>query len=347
MEAGFLGVGNMGLPMATRLLDGGHRLTVHDIREAAMQPLLDRQARRAASPRELADQCEIVFVSLPTLAAFRAVMFGEDGLIHGKAMRLLVNTCTVGVPFVKEIEQAATAQGVTVVDCPISGGPPGARAGTLSVMVSGEPAAVDRLRPMISLWGRTLTVAGDKPGAAQVLKLTNNILSAVALAATAEAFVMGAKGGLDPEVMLAAINAGSGQNSATQSKFPAAVLTRSFDFGAEMHILMKDIDLAITQGEELGVPMWVCQAARLVFKHAMFRAPPAKISLRSCGTGTRCGVRIAEDALRQQGGSDMPASYRDHLARSQAPSPLAVRRYLSSLLDGPTPRPQTCGVRHR
>ncbi len=114
---------------------------------------------------------------------------------------------------------------------------------------------------MISLWGRTLTVAGDKPGAAQVLKLTNNILSAVALAATAEAFVMGAKGGLDPEVMLAAINAGSGRNSATEAKFPAAVLTRSFDYGAEMHILMKDIDLAIAQGEELGVPMWVCEAA--------------------------------------------------------------------------------------
>jgi 3-hydroxyisobutyrate dehydrogenase-like beta-hydroxyacid dehydrogenase len=271
MEAGFLGVGNMGLPMATRLLDGGHRLTVHDIREAAMQPLLDRQARRAASPKDLADQCEIVFVSLPTLAAFRAAMFDEDGLIRGSSMRLLVNTCTVGVPFVKEIERAATAQGVIVVDCPISGGPPGARAGTLSVMVSGEPTAVERLRPMISLWGRTLTVAGDKPGAAQVLKLTNNILSAVALVATAEAFVMGAKGGLDPEVMLAAINAGSGQNSATQSKFPVAVMTRSFDFGAEMHILMKDIDLAIAQGEELGVPMWVCQAARLVFKHAMFK----------------------------------------------------------------------------
>ena len=269
MEAGYLGVGNMGLPMAGRLLDGGHGLTVYDINEAAMEPLLQRQARRATSPKNLADQCEIVFVSLPTLAAFRAVAFGPDGLTHGKAMKLLVNTCTIGVPFVKEIEETMAAQGVTVVDCPISGGPPGARAGTLSVMVSGDPAAVQRVWPMISLWGKTLTVAGDKPGAAQVLKLTNNILSAVALAATSEAFVMGAKGGLDPEVMLSAINAGSGRNSATESKFPIAVLTRSFDFGAEMHILMKDIDLAIAQGEELGVPMWVCQAARLVFKHAM------------------------------------------------------------------------------
>jgi 3-hydroxyisobutyrate dehydrogenase-like beta-hydroxyacid dehydrogenase len=269
MEAGFLGVGNMGSPMAGKLLDGGHRLTVYDINETALQPLLQRQARRATSPKDMADQCEIVFVSLPTLAAFRSVVFGAEGLVHGKTMRVLVNTCTVGVPFVKEIEQAMAAQGVTVVDCPISGGPPGARAGALSVMVSGDPAAVERVRPMIALWGRTVTVAGDKPGAAQVLKLTNNILAAVSLAATAEAFVMGAKAGLDPEVMVAAINAGSGRNSATEAKFPASVLTRNFDYGAEMHILMKDIDLAITQGETVGVPMWVCQAARLVFKHAM------------------------------------------------------------------------------
>ena len=271
MEAGFLGVGNMGQPMANKLMDGGHGLTIYDINEAAMRPLLDRQARRATSPRDLADRCETVFVSLPTLAAFRAVAFGDHGLIHGKAMKVLVNTCTVGVPFVKEVEQAMNARGVTVVDCPISGGPPGARAGTLSVMVSGDPATVETVKPLIALWGKTVTVAGDTAGAAQVLKLTNNILSAVALAATAEAFVMGAKGGLSPEVMVSAINAGSGRNSATETKFPLAVLNREFNFGAEMHILMKDIDLAVAQGEDLGVPMWVCEAARLVFKHAMHR----------------------------------------------------------------------------
>jgi 3-hydroxyisobutyrate dehydrogenase-like beta-hydroxyacid dehydrogenase len=271
MEAGYLGVGNMGQPMAGKLLDAGHTLTIFDINEAAMRPLLDRQARRATSPKDLADRCETVFVSLPTLAAFQAVAFGPEGLAHGGRMKLLVNTCTVGVPFVDELVERMAARGVTVLDCPISGGPPGARAGTLSVMVSGDAASIERVRPMISLWGRTLTVAGDKPGAAQVLKLTNNILSAVALAATAEAFVMGAKGGLDPEVMVSAISAGSGRNSAVEAKFPMSVLPRSFDFGAEMHILMKDIDLAIAQGEALGVPMWVCQAARLVFKHAMFQ----------------------------------------------------------------------------
>jgi 3-hydroxyisobutyrate dehydrogenase-like beta-hydroxyacid dehydrogenase len=124
VEAGYLGVGAMGQPMAHKLLDNGHELTIYDIDEAAMQPLLERQARRASSPKDLADRCEIVFVSLPTLSAFREVAFGDHGLAKGKAMKLLVNTCTIGVPFVTEIEQAMAVQGVTVVDCPISGGPP-------------------------------------------------------------------------------------------------------------------------------------------------------------------------------------------------------------------------------
>jgi len=141
----------------------------------------------------------------------------------------------------------------------------------LSVMVSGDPATVAAMRPLIDAWGKTVTIAGDAPGAAQVLKLTNNILSAVAMAATSEAMVMGAKAGLDPEVMLAAINAGSGQNTATSQKFPRSVLTRKFDFGGSLNIIMKDIDLAVAQGEALGVPMWVCQAARLVFKHTIFQ----------------------------------------------------------------------------
>jgi 3-hydroxyisobutyrate dehydrogenase-like beta-hydroxyacid dehydrogenase len=136
--------------------------------------------------------------------------------------------------------------------------------------VSGDPKAVEKIKPLISLWG-PVVVAGPKPGLAQVLKLTNNILSFVAMVATAEAFVMGGKGGLDPEVMLAAVNAGSGRNSATLSKFPVSVLDRSFAYGAEIDIIVKDADLAIAQGEALGVPMWVCQAARLAYKHLQFK----------------------------------------------------------------------------
>ena len=163
------------------------------------------------------------------------------------------------------------ARGVTVVDCPISGGPAGCtRAGTLSVMVSGDPCR-HRAHPADDLaLGPHADRGRRQAGAAQVLKLTNNILSAVALAATAEAFVTGAKGGSIRKSCSPRSTPAAAANSATLDKFPAAVLTRGFDYGAEMHILMKDIDLAIAQGEELGVPMWVCQAARLVFKHAIF-----------------------------------------------------------------------------
>lgn len=270
MKAGFLGVGNMGLPMAGRILDAGHELVVYDVREDAMRPLLERQARRAASPKEMADSCEIVFVSLPTLKVLRDVALAPGGLIDGKAMKLLVNTCTVGVPMVKEMEAALKARGIGLVDCPISGGPAGARAGTLAIMASGAPELIERIRPLVSKWGSTFVVAGDAPGAAQVLKLTNNIMFAVNLVLTSEALVMGAKGGVRPEVLLEAINAGSGRNAALSMTFPNAVLPRTFEFGCPLHILMKDVDLAVELGEELGVPMWVCQAARLVYKHAMF-----------------------------------------------------------------------------
>ena len=270
MQAGYLGVGNMGQPMAGKILDAGHDLVVYDISDAAMRPLLERQARRADGPKDMADKCEIVFVSLPTLEALRQVVLGPGGLIEGSALRLLVNTCTVGVPMVQEMETALAGKGITLLDCPISGGPEGARAGTLSIMVSGDVAAIERVKPLITKWGKTLVVAGDKPGAAQILKLTNNILFAVSLVATSEAFVLGAKGGVRPEALLEAINAGSGRNLSTMSVFPKAVFNRKYDFGAPLHILMKDVDLAIEQGEALGVPMWVCQAARLVYKHAMF-----------------------------------------------------------------------------
>jgi 2-hydroxy-3-oxopropionate reductase len=275
MPTGFIGVGNMGLPMAEKLLDKGTDLVIHDAREAALAPLTARQARTAASPREVGDTCETAFVSLPTLPALREVVLGANGLVHGRKVKLVINTCTVGVPLVEELEKGLAARGIGLVDCPISGGPPGARAGTLAVMISGKPDLVEQVRPMVSAWG-PVTIAGNKPGLAQVLKLTNNILSAVSLAATAEAYVMGAKGGLDPEVMTQAINNGSGRNSATQSKFPHSVLNRKFNYGAPMHILAKDVDLAIEQADRLGIPMWVCQAARLMLKHAMYRGMEQK-----------------------------------------------------------------------
>lgn len=268
MRIGFLGIGNMGRPMAGKLLDAGHELWVYDIREAAMQPLLDRQARRAASLKDLADACDTVVVSLPTLAIFRDAL---AELLTGGALKTLVNTCTVGGPFVAEVERACAEHGVAVIDAPISGGPAGAEAGTLAVMVSGDPETVARLDPVFRAWGPTVVVAGETPGAAQTMKLTNNILFAVGLVATSEAMTMAEKGGIAPEAMLQVLNNGTGKNFATTNVFPNNIVPGGFDFGATVEILMKDVNLAIQQGEALGVPMWVCQAARLVMQHGVFQ----------------------------------------------------------------------------
>ena len=261
----------MGQPMAGKLLDAGHELWVCDLRADAMRPLLAQQARPAPAPKALADACDTVVVSLPTSERFRQAISGPKGLLAGSALKTLVNTCTVGKPFLNEIEQACAAAGVTVIDAPISGGPSGARNGTLAVMVSGNPANVTELMPIFRLWGPTVVVAGDQPGAAQIMKLTNNILAAVGLVATCEAMTMATQAGIPAEAMLQILNNGTGRNFGTMWVFPQAVIPRTFDFGATLEILMKDVDLAIEQGEALGIPMWVAQAARLVLQHGVFQ----------------------------------------------------------------------------
>ncbi len=265
---GFIGTGNMGQPMAANLLAAGHQLVIHDIAEAAMAPLLERQARAAASPKAVAEECELVFVSLPDNKVIEQIVLGENGVVEGGKVRLYISTCTTGSRFAEATAAALAARGITALDAPISGGPPGARAGTLSIMVSGPPAAFEEARPLLASLGRKIVHCGDEPGHAQVLKLANNILSATALIASCEALAMGVKAGLDPVVMLEAINAGSGRNSATEDKIPRDVISRNFAYGAPLHILLKDIDLALAEGEALGVSQFVCQQVRQVFKLA-------------------------------------------------------------------------------
>lgn len=265
MTVGFIGVGHMGQPMCGRLLDAGHQMVINDIREDATRPLADRQARVVVSAKAVADEAETVFASLPSLDAYRGVAVGDDGIIEGAAAKTFVNLGTVGSPCIRDIAERLAARGIATIDCPVSGGPPGAAAGTLSVMVSGPEDVFRQVEPLLEQLG-SVTYAGAEPGLAQSLKLANNILSATALAATSEALVMGVKAGLDPEVMLQAINKGSGRNSSTLDKFPRDVLTHSFNYGAALDILIKDVDLALTEGEALGVPMQVCQSVRQLLR---------------------------------------------------------------------------------
>jgi len=272
---GFIGLGVMGAPMAQRLVKAGHELIVYDIDPRALRRLTVIGARPARSPKEVAERAPTVFVSLPTPQTVHAVALGASGVIHGKKMRVFVDLSTTGTVVEKQVAAALAKRGIVAIDAPVSGGAAGAKAGTLAVMVAGNAAAIERLRPALEVFGKVF-IAGRRPGQAQMLKLLNNMLSISALAMSCEAMVAGVKAGLDPDLMIAAINAGSGRNSATLDKIPRTVLTRTFDFGFPIAGALKDIGLAVDECQALGVPIWVGAAARQLWQYAYAQGEPKR-----------------------------------------------------------------------
>jgi 3-hydroxyisobutyrate dehydrogenase-like beta-hydroxyacid dehydrogenase len=256
---GFVGVGRMGGPMASRLLDAGHSLVIFDTNAAVMKPLADRGATIASSPAEVASKAEVVFLSLPTPPVLQAVAI--DGVLRGTAVKTMIDLSTTGPSVAKVVAKAAGDEGVAWVDSPVSGGITGATKGTLAVMVSCPKAVFEQVDPLLKTFGKTFHV-GEKPGLAQIAKLANNLLAASAIVLTSEAVVMGVKAGLDAKVLIDIINAGSGRNSASQDKFPRAILPRTFDFGFATGLSYKDVRLCLEESEALGVPMVAGAAVR-------------------------------------------------------------------------------------
>lgn len=259
---GFVGVGRMGGPMANRLLDAGYRLCVYDVSEEATKPLMARGAELAASPAEVASTAETVFISLPTPDVVREVTLGSNGgLINGPKVRTVIDLSTTGPGVATEVAGKLAERKIALVDSPVSGGVTGAKAGTLAVMVSCPKPTYQKLEPVLKVFGK-LFHAGEKPGLAQTAKLANNLLAATAMVATSEAMAMGVKAGLDAKVLIDIINASSGRNSATQDKFPRAILPRTFDFGFATGLSYKDVRLCVEEAEAMGVPMVVGGAVR-------------------------------------------------------------------------------------
>jgi 2-hydroxy-3-oxopropionate reductase len=262
---GFVGVGVMGGPMARRLIENGASLVVHDPDAAAVARLTSLGARQAASPREVADHADVVLTSLPSPAILKQVVLGQDGVLQGRAMEVFIDLSTVGSVTAREVAGALAARNVPMVDAPVTGGAAGARSGKLTVMVAGPEEALQRASGILEIFGKVIKVS-NQPGHAQLLKLLNNMLSSTAFAITSEAFVAGTKAGLDPEVMLSVINAGSGRNGATQDKFPKHVLPGTFDFGFPVSSVYKDIGLAVSECEALGVPLWIGNTVRQLWQ---------------------------------------------------------------------------------
>jgi 3-hydroxyisobutyrate dehydrogenase-like beta-hydroxyacid dehydrogenase len=262
---GFVGLGNMGNPIAGRLLDAGYSLVVYDTSADAVGALTERGAARAGSAAEVASQAEIVLVSLPTPDIVEKVATGDGGVAQGSRVRTLVDLSTTGPRAAKRIFDKLAGTGITWIDAPVSGGVGGARAGTLAVMVSGPREVFDRLQPLLKVIGKPFFI-GAEPGGAQMMKLVNNLMSAAAMAISAEAMVIGVKAGLDPATMVDVINAGSGRNSATQEKFPRSILNRRFDYGFSTGLMFKDVRLCLEEAGALGLSMPTANAVRALWQ---------------------------------------------------------------------------------
>src|ERR1700710_1762208 len=213
MEIGFIGLGKMGFPMARRLVEAGHQLPVFDTRKEAVDRLVALGAQAASSPKEIADRCETVMASLPSLQASLEVATCAGGVIEGKRVKRFIDLSTVGSHMATKIHGLLAKKNIVQLDSPVSGGVGGAEKGTLAVMVSGPRAEYEAIKPALDVIGKVFFI-GEKPGSGQTMKLAKNFLSATAVVATSEAVVMGVKAGVDPNGVIDVINAGSGMNTA-------------------------------------------------------------------------------------------------------------------------------------
>jgi 3-hydroxyisobutyrate dehydrogenase len=252
---GFVGLGSMGSRIAGKLLDAGFELAVHDARPEAIEFLASRGAIGCGSAAAVAERCETVLVSLPTPDVVRAVVCDAEGLLEGGAMKTFVDLSTTGREISLEIGEVLSRRGVAYLDAPVSGGVAGAERGDLGVFAAADPDVFERSKPMLEAFGGSIILVGVEPGQGQVAKALNNLLSASAMAITAEALAVGVRDGLEPGVLLEAFNAGSGRNTATSSKFPDHVLNRRFETGFRLDLMLKDLRLALAEGRAQDLPM--------------------------------------------------------------------------------------------
>ena len=211
-QIAFIGLGNMGGPMAQNLLKAGHSVTVFDLSPAAIQTLADAGASVAASAKDAVSNAEIVISMLPASRHVEALYLGEAGLLpHIKQGTLVIDCSTIAAQTAINVSKAANALGLTMLDAPVSGGTGGAIAGTLTFIVGGDDDALERARPILSAMGKNIFHAGGH-GAGQTAKICNNMLLGIQMIGTAEALALGVANGLDPHVLSDIMVKSSGRN---------------------------------------------------------------------------------------------------------------------------------------
>ena len=249
---GFIGLGNMGWPMASCLVKAGFTVHANDSRKEVADNFVQQVGGYAPdSLRQLAETSDTVVTMLPTSVIVERVLTGgDDNIFAGMKPGTVVIDMTSGVPSVtQQLAEKVAALGGVLIDAPVSGGVPRAKTGQLAIMVGGDDAAIEKVRPVLAAMGTSILKTGAV-GSGQAMKALNNLVSAGGFLIGIEALLIGQRFGLDPNVMTDVLNAATGMNNSTQKKFKQYVLSRTFDAGFTMGLLNKDLSIALQVARE-------------------------------------------------------------------------------------------------
>jgi 2-hydroxy-3-oxopropionate reductase len=269
-RVGFVGLGIMGKPMATNLMDAGYKLTVHNRSPEKANELGEAGASVANSPKEVAENADIIITMLPGPPEVREIVASEDGLVHNvREGSLIVDMSTSSPILARELAWSASERGVGMLDAPVSGGDVGAIEGTLSIMVGGEEADFHRAKPLFEAMGKTITHVGPV-GAGQVTKAANQVVVALTIEAVCEALVLGSAGGVAPEKILDVLSGGLAGNKVMEVK-REKFLSHRFEPGGKVEFHRKDLGIALAAGREYGVVLPVTAVVYQMFEALIAR----------------------------------------------------------------------------
>jgi len=261
---GFIGLGIMGKPMARNLIKAGYPLVVHNRSRKAVEELAAEGATPAESPREVAEQVDVVITMLPDSADVEQVVLGQNGVVLGlRSGMLLVDMSTIAPATARRVYQALRARGVESLDAPVSGGEVGAKEGTLSIMVGGAAAAFQKVLPIFGVLGKNIVLIGE-PGAGQVTKACNQIVVGVTIQAVSEALMLARRSGVDPTKVREALLGGFAQSRILELH-GKRIIERTFQPGFRIRLHRKDLAIALQTGREVSLPlMLTSQVAELM-----------------------------------------------------------------------------------
>lgn len=254
MKIGFIGLGIMGKPMSRNLLKAGFELIVYDIDETAVKIIEKAGAKPASSPKEVAQNSDVIITMLPKASIGKSVLEDENGILAGiKENSVVIDMSSVSPVASKEFAQLVEAKKCKFLDAPVSGGEIGAVNATMAIMIGGDEAVVERVRPILEALGKSITLVGPN-GSGSVAKLANQIMVNLNIAAVAEALVLATKAGADPKKVFEAVRGGFAGSAVLEEKAPM-MYSRNFKAGGPIYINLKDITNVVATADELDVPL--------------------------------------------------------------------------------------------